>query len=50
MPMEDTYIIAVGRMNEKVKQFDVLIEAYSKKQAKNGIKLKNYWFWNLSEI
>jgi glycosyltransferase involved in cell wall biosynthesis len=47
--MEDTYIIAVGRMNEQ-KQFDVLIEAYSKTVPKNGIKLKNYWFWNLLEI
>ncbi len=41
MPMDDTYIIAVGRMNEKVKQFDVLIEAYSKTVLpQNGIKLK----------
>lgn len=29
IPKEKNYILAVGRMNEKVKQFDKLIEAYS---------------------
>lgn len=29
IPQEKNYILAVGRMNEKVKQFDKLIEAYS---------------------
>ncbi|MCI9845892.1 glycosyltransferase [Flavobacterium pectinovorum] len=29
IPEEKNYILAVGRMNEKVKQFDKLIEAYS---------------------
>lgn len=28
-PEEENYILAVGRMNDKVKQFDKLIEAYS---------------------
>jgi len=30
IPEEKNYIVAVGRMNDKVKQFDKLIEAYSK--------------------
>ncbi|RZL47260.1 MAG: glycosyltransferase family 4 protein [Pedobacter sp.] len=29
VPKENNYIIAVGRMNDRVKQFDKLIEAYS---------------------
>jgi glycosyltransferase involved in cell wall biosynthesis len=47
--MEDTYIIAVGRMNEK-KQFDVLIEAYSKTVTKKWDKIKKSLVLNLSEI
>lgn len=40
VPDEKKYIVAVGRMNERVKQFDKLIEAYSKSELpKNDIKL-----------
>lgn len=40
VPQEDGYIVAVGRMNDNVKQFDKLIEAYSKSAlAEKNIKL-----------
>ena len=40
IPKERNYIVSVGRMNERVKQFDKLIEAYSKSELpKKEIKL-----------
>lgn len=40
VPQENDYIVAVGRMNDGVKQFDKLIEAYSKSVlAAKNIKL-----------
>ncbi|MDR6967672.1 N-acetylgalactosamine-N,N'-diacetylbacillosaminyl-diphospho-undecaprenol 4-alpha-N-acetylgalactosaminyltransferase [Flavobacterium arsenatis] len=40
VPEEKNYIIAVGRMNDRVKQFDKLIEAYSDSiLPQNNIKL-----------
>ena len=40
VPIESNYIIAVGRMNDTVKQFDHLIDAYSKSiLPKKNIKL-----------
>lgn len=38
--IENPYIIAVGRMNERVKQFDVLIQAFAESiLPKKGVKL-----------
>ncbi len=40
IPNEKKYIVAVGRMNERVKQFDKLIDAYAVSELpKNSIKL-----------
>ena len=40
IPDENNYIVAVGRMNEKVKQFDKLIQAYNQSiLPKQNIKL-----------
>lgn len=40
IPEENNYIVAVGRMNDRVKQFDKLIEAYSNSiLPERGIKL-----------
>ncbi len=40
IPKEKNYIVAVGRLNDEIKQFDKLIVAYSKSiLPQNGIKL-----------
>ena len=45
----DSFIVAVGRLNNEIKQFDKLIEAYNKSLLQNRVGLLIFGKGNMTE-